>query len=166
MAHRDEQPGGQSAGLGMLRCLHARIIVPTRFTQFHADDVRAKPDAASHTQLGESCPFIDGAPSMRSAERSVFAIVCSAQGTCRQVAGLRTHEAADSALAPTMAIELDVGGSTVRLFNTITTFGTPQDVGLQELRIEMSYPLDSESAAHLRILQGLAPSAPSAAVGW
>jgi transcriptional regulator with XRE-family HTH domain len=69
----------------------------------------------------------------------------------------RNHEVDGLPLSPTIAVELDVNGSTVKLFNTITTFGTPQDVGLQELRIEMSYPLDSQSAAHLRILQNLAP---------
>lgn len=46
---------------------------------------------------------------------------------------------------PIVPLELRVADSTVRLFNTITTFGTPQDVGLQELRIEMSYPMDAET---------------------
>jgi transcriptional regulator with XRE-family HTH domain len=46
---------------------------------------------------------------------------------------------------PTVPLELSVDGSILKLFNTITTFGTPQDVGLQELRIEMSFPMDSES---------------------
>jgi transcriptional regulator with XRE-family HTH domain len=50
---------------------------------------------------------------------------------------------------PIVPVELGVGGATLRLFNTITTFGTPQDVGLQELRIEMSYPLDAETRAFL-----------------
>jgi transcriptional regulator with XRE-family HTH domain len=48
---------------------------------------------------------------------------------------------------PVMPLELDLSGTTVRLFNTITTFGTPQDVGLQELRIEMSYPMDAATQA-------------------
>ena len=50
---------------------------------------------------------------------------------------------------PIVPLELDVEGATLRLFNTITTFGTPQDVGLQELRIEMSYPMDSATRAFL-----------------
>jgi transcriptional regulator with XRE-family HTH domain len=50
---------------------------------------------------------------------------------------------------PTVPLELSVAGSTLRLFNTITTFGTPQDVGLQELRIEMSFPMDEESRTFL-----------------
>jgi transcriptional regulator with XRE-family HTH domain len=44
---------------------------------------------------------------------------------------------------PIVPLELRIAGRTLRLFNTITTFGTPQDVGLQELRIEMSFPMDA-----------------------
>jgi transcriptional regulator with XRE-family HTH domain len=50
---------------------------------------------------------------------------------------------------PIVPLELDVEGATLRLFNTITTFGTPQDVGLQELRIEMSYPMDTATRTFL-----------------
>jgi transcriptional regulator with XRE-family HTH domain len=50
---------------------------------------------------------------------------------------------------PTVPLELQVNGSILKLFNTITTFGTPQDVGLQELRIEMSFPMDLESRTFL-----------------
>jgi transcriptional regulator with XRE-family HTH domain len=57
---------------------------------------------------------------------------------------------ADAALAPTVPLELDVGDGILRLFNTLTTFGTPQDVTLQEVRIEMSFPADDESEALLR----------------
>jgi transcriptional regulator with XRE-family HTH domain len=46
-------------------------------------------------------------------------------------------------LAPTIPLELEVRpNKLLRLTNTLTTFGTPQDVSLQELRIEMAYPLD------------------------
>jgi transcriptional regulator with XRE-family HTH domain len=50
---------------------------------------------------------------------------------------------------PALPLELSMRGATLRLFNTITTFGTPQDVGLQELRIEMSYPMDPPTQAFL-----------------
>ena len=49
-----------------------------------------------------------------------------------------------------MALELEIGDEVLRLFNTLTTFGTPQDVTLQELRIEMSFPADDASDALLR----------------
>jgi transcriptional regulator with XRE-family HTH domain len=61
----------------------------------------------------------------------------------------RPIEAPDSVELPIVPLELDVEGTTLRLFNTITTFGTPQDVGLQELRIEMSYPMDSATRIFL-----------------
>jgi transcriptional regulator with XRE-family HTH domain len=56
----------------------------------------------------------------------------------------------DAPLAPTVALELEIRDEVLRLFNTLTTFGTPQDVTLQELRIEMSYPMDDASDALLR----------------
>jgi transcriptional regulator with XRE-family HTH domain len=37
----------------------------------------------------------------------------------------------------------------LRLFSTITTLGTPQDVTLQELRIESFYPMDAQTEAAL-----------------
>jgi transcriptional regulator with XRE-family HTH domain len=56
----------------------------------------------------------------------------------------------DAPLVPTVALELEIGDEVLRLFNTLTTFGTPQDVTLQELRIEMSFPADDASDALLR----------------
>ena len=53
-----------------------------------------------------------------------------------------------------MPLEISVEGAMVKLFNTITTFGTPQDVALQELRIEMSFPADLETDSFLRALRG------------
>jgi transcriptional regulator with XRE-family HTH domain len=38
----------------------------------------------------------------------------------------------------------------LRLFTTIATLGTPQDVTLQELRIESFFPMDRETASTLR----------------
>lgn len=57
------------------------------------------------------------------------------------------------ALAPTVPLEISIGGSTLTLINTITTFGTPQDVALQELRIEMAFPADSKTDLSLRALR-------------
>jgi transcriptional regulator with XRE-family HTH domain len=55
-------------------------------------------------------------------------------------------------LPPTAPLELDINGRSLRLFNTLTTFGTPQDVTLQGVRLEMSFPMDAESDALLRRL--------------
>ena len=52
-------------------------------------------------------------------------------------------------LDPMLALELNVGGARLCLFNTFTTFGTPQDVSLQELRIDMSFPADEATRRFL-----------------
>jgi transcriptional regulator with XRE-family HTH domain len=54
-------------------------------------------------------------------------------------------------LLPTVPLEIAIEqGFVLRLTNTLTTFGTPQDVSVQELRIEMSFPLDDTTEAYLR----------------
>jgi transcriptional regulator with XRE-family HTH domain len=65
-------------------------------------------------------------------------------------APMRRDDAAH--VAPTVRLELALDEGVLRLFNAITTFGTPQDVTVQELRIEMSFPADAESEALLRRL--------------
>jgi transcriptional regulator with XRE-family HTH domain len=50
---------------------------------------------------------------------------------------------------PVLSLELHIGDSRLRLFNTFTTFGTPQDVLLQELRIDMSFPADEATKRFL-----------------
>lgn len=47
---------------------------------------------------------------------------------------------------------LDIPGFSLCLFTTLTSFGTPQDVTLQELCIELFYPADARSAQALRDL--------------
>ena len=63
---------------------------------------------------------------------------------------LAPFSAGEPPLEAVMPVELDLGDSYLRLFNTLTTFGTPQDVMLQELRIEMSFPADNSSDAILQ----------------
>ncbi len=48
----------------------------------------------------------------------------------------------DRPVDPMLALELRVGEARMRLFSAFATFGTPQDVTLQELRIDMSFPAD------------------------
>ncbi|WP_345427555.1 helix-turn-helix domain-containing protein [Pseudonocardia xishanensis] len=45
-------------------------------------------------------------------------------------------------------------GRALSLFTTLTTFGTPRDVTLDELAVELFYPADDESAATLRTPAG------------
>ena len=46
---------------------------------------------------------------------------------------------------PTLPVILKVDHRTLSLFTTLSTFGTPQDVGLQELRIESYFPMDDDT---------------------
>ena len=49
-----------------------------------------------------------------------------------------------------MPCELLLPGGRVSLFTTLTTFGTPQDITLEELCVELFYPADAASEALLR----------------
>jgi transcriptional regulator with XRE-family HTH domain len=63
--------------------------------------------------------------------------------------------AAEQKLAPVLSLELLVRGVRLRLFSTFTTFGLPQDITLQELRIDMSFPAD-EATRHF-LVEAAAP---------
>ena len=52
----------------------------------------------------------------------------------------------DAALSPVLTFNLRKGGTELRFLSTWTTFGTPQDVTLEELKIESSFPADDETA--------------------
>ncbi|MFI6235229.1 helix-turn-helix domain-containing protein [Micromonospora sp. NPDC050784] len=43
---------------------------------------------------------------------------------------------------------LRIGGRELRLFSTITTFGTPMDITIEEIAVESYYPADQQSAAY------------------
>lgn len=51
---------------------------------------------------------------------------------------------------PVLSMHFRKGETSLRLFTTIATLGTPQNVTLQEIRIECFFPADAESAALLR----------------
>jgi len=52
---------------------------------------------------------------------------------------------------PILSLELLIGGTHLRLFTMFTTFGTSQDIALQELRIDMSFPAD-EATRHFLVV--------------
>jgi len=52
--------------------------------------------------------------------------------------------------APVLAMHFQKGDASLRLFTTIATLGTPQDVTLQELRIESFFPMDNGTGEILR----------------
>jgi transcriptional regulator with XRE-family HTH domain len=53
-------------------------------------------------------------------------------------------------VAPVLPMHFRKGNIDLRLFTTIATLGTPQDITLQELRIECFFPMDSATAGLLR----------------
>jgi transcriptional regulator with XRE-family HTH domain len=80
-------------------------------------------------------------------------------------AGWQTREIGVPA-TPLLTTNFRKGDVQLRFFSTITTFGTPHDVTLDELRIECSFPADEATAGVCRErftdiapLQALAPSA-------
>jgi transcriptional regulator with XRE-family HTH domain len=58
----------------------------------------------------------------------------------------------DAATAPFLAIEFRKNDLMLRFFTTLTSFGTPHDVTLQELRIESFFPADERTELSLRRL--------------
>jgi len=53
---------------------------------------------------------------------------------------------------PVLPTEFRAGAVSVKLFSMMTTFGTPQDVTTDELRVESFYPADAQSEMLLRAL--------------
>jgi transcriptional regulator with XRE-family HTH domain len=49
-------------------------------------------------------------------------------------------------LLPVLPLELNIDGLELSLFSVMSTFGTPQDVTTDELRIEAFYPTDGKTA--------------------
>ena len=56
----------------------------------------------------------------------------------------------DGHAGPVLAMHFRKQDTSLRLFTTIATLGTPQDVTLQELRIESFFPMDDATATLLR----------------
>ena len=53
---------------------------------------------------------------------------------------------------PVLTLDYIVGGKSLSVFTTIATLGTPQDVTLQEVRIECFFPADDRSDALFKSL--------------
>jgi hypothetical protein len=58
--------------------------------------------------------------------------------------------AMDAAQGPVLPIEFAKGATRLRLFTTLATLGTPQDVTAQEIRIECFFPADADTAQVLK----------------
>ena len=55
----------------------------------------------------------------------------------------------DTPLVPVIPIAFVKDGRSFTFFSAITKLGTPQDVTLQELRIECFFPMDEETARNI-----------------
>jgi transcriptional regulator with XRE-family HTH domain len=56
----------------------------------------------------------------------------------------------ESGITPVLPMHFRKGNTDLRLFTTIATLGTPQDITLQELRVECFFPMDDATAGILR----------------
>jgi transcriptional regulator with XRE-family HTH domain len=61
-----------------------------------------------------------------------------------------TAQSDEIAVAPVLPMHFRKGDTSLLLFTTIATLGTPQDITLQELRIECFFPMDQATATVLR----------------
>jgi hypothetical protein len=66
------------------------------------------------------------------------------------VRALLKPEPVDTLAGPVLPMHFKKGDVSLKLFTTIATLGTPQDITLQELRIESFFPMDRDTAAILR----------------
>jgi transcriptional regulator with XRE-family HTH domain len=64
---------------------------------------------------------------------------------------------------PLLTVEFRKDGRSLRFFSTVTTFGTPRDVTVEELRIECAFPADEATAELCRSL--MVTGVPAAATG-
>ena len=67
---------------------------------------------------------------------------------------VRFLEATLDSLLPVLPLELNIDGLELSLFSVISTFGTPQDITTDELRIEAFYPSNeaTQTFFHARTL--------------
>ncbi len=56
---------------------------------------------------------------------------------------------------PVLPMHFEKGDTTLRLFTTIATLGMPQDIALQELRIESFFPMDDATSDVFRVWASL-----------
>ncbi len=70
------------------------------------------------------------------------AVIAHVEALIRAAGELPETVAAPQPLLPVLPLELDIDGLLLSLFSVMSTFGTPQDITTDELRIEAFYPAD------------------------
>jgi transcriptional regulator with XRE-family HTH domain len=90
------------------------------------------------------------------------ALADGTEQTAALLARLRAYDGVQEAMSapepaepsgPVLPLHFRKAGTSLRLFTTIATLGTPQDITVQELRIESFFPMDEETA---KVLTGWA----------
>ena len=66
------------------------------------------------------------------------------------------HPDWEQALSPVLSMDIHKGGLMIRLFTMIASFGTPQDITVDELRVETFFPADGDTE---KLMQQLASQA-------
>lgn len=94
--------------------------------------------------VGQLRGLVAGAP---DAELEALAAEVEMYPRVKDILGKQTQSAMSE--WPTLLIpwRLTVGGVELSLFTTLTSFGTPQDITLAELAVELFYPADDATAA-------------------
>jgi len=108
------------------------IVAETLLQRVHREAVGGVPDAATHELLAEVLAY-PGVPKHLG----------------------RLHLGAPS--VPVIPICFCKGDQVFNYFSAVTTLGTPQDVTLQELRIEAFFPADPATEERARALRDSAP---------
>lgn len=76
----------------------------------------------------------------------------------RQVIGRRDSNSTNDEPEILIPLRVAVGEHEMSLFTTLTTFGTPRDVTLDELVVELFYPSDDTTEQLLRTIAGKTPA--------
>lgn len=133
-----------------------------RLTDFLTDRPASAPDPSAPVNMADALLAPDGLrPLLRNWHEVALHVIrgvhadASADGTTETAALLERLlgypdvpspaqiPSIDALQAPVLAMEFVKGTTTVALFTTIATLGTPQDVTAQELRIESFFPADA-----------------------
>jgi transcriptional regulator with XRE-family HTH domain len=121
--------------------------VPTPANVVRLMFTRLRPHVANFAQTGEALiarvhrEAVGGIPDPRTAE-----LLEEALGQPGVPAQWRTPDFA-AGVTPIIPVEFRKDGVAVSYFSLVTTVGTPQDVTLQEIRIECFFPADEASAS-------------------
>lgn len=104
-------------------------VAETLFRRAHREAVGGVPDASLKRVLAEIMSYPDVPQTWRASDPS-------------------------SSLLPIVPVTFSKSGRTFNFFSTVTTLGTPQDVTVQEVRIECFFPVDDSTRSAARALAG------------